>query len=231
MPLALFVLIAGLPGQAPLAVEVHVRPLAEASDATQAAFCEAAGWAMQVILLVVQTLSQLPAKVLRYQLWLPLPQEGGASGDGADGGGADGGGAREGGGELGGGGEGCGGLGGGGEGKGGGGLGGGPAGPHRCIESIFHSPLPITVTRTVLLPELSVKGTSAELSHMLHSPDAGKSIACSTTSPFTLSRSWRLPLSSAYRQLNSTGVVVCTAMVHSRYPSRLASNSMNPVPV
>ena len=117
MPLALFVLIAGLPGQAPLAVEVHVRPLAEASDATQAAFCEAAGWAMQVILLVVQTLSQLPLKALRYQLWLPLPQEGGASGDGADGGGADGGES----------GEGCEGLGGGGKGDGGG-LGGGIGG-------------------------------------------------------------------------------------------------------
>ena len=116
MPLALFVLIAGLPGQLPSDVEVHVRPLAEASDATQAAFCEAAGWAMQVILLTVQTLSQLPLKALRYQLWLPLPQEGGASGDGADGGGAGGGGEGEsGGGE---------GEGGGGDGLGGGGGGG-----------------------------------------------------------------------------------------------------------
>ena len=118
MPLALFVLIAGLPGQLPLDVEVHVRPLAEASDATQAAFCEAAGWAMQVILLTVQTLSQLPLKALRYQLWLPLPQEGGASGDGADGGGADGGES----------GEGCEGLGGGGKGDGGGWSGGGRLG-------------------------------------------------------------------------------------------------------
>ena len=71
---------------------------------------------MQVILLVVQTLSQLPSKALRYQLWLPLPQEGGASGDGADGGGAAGGGEGEsGGGE---------GEGGGGDGLGGGGGGG-----------------------------------------------------------------------------------------------------------
>ena len=95
-----------------------MRPLAEASDATQAAFCEVAGWAMQVILLTVQTLSQLPLKALRYQLWLPLPQEGGASGDGADGGGADGGES----------GEGCEGLGGGGKGDGGGWSGGGRLG-------------------------------------------------------------------------------------------------------
>ena len=138
---------------------------------------------------------------------------GGGSGDGDVGGEGDGGSS---------GGDGGGDGGDGGEGDGGGGLGGGPAGPHQCIESIFAPSPPIEVSRTVLLPELSVNGTSTVLIHVLHPPDAGKSIASWTTSPFTLSRSRRLPLMSAYRHLTGTVVAECTAMVHSRYPSSLA---------
>ena len=54
----------------------------------QAEDCDEAGWAMQIMLLAVHVLSQLPAKALRNQLWLPpLPQASGTGGGDGDNGG------------------------------------------------------------------------------------------------------------------------------------------------